>query len=157
MKFYYQYSFTNCFHNIKNTLFSVHIKEIDSFLERKSIASNLNSNLDSTELSPIGGNTSGRKEGIFSKQCASFSIILNQQQFSTFWQYFLAILAWSESLRFIFGASWHHLLSLLGLDNGSFQDSFPSVGIIWAPGLSDSHTSLCPHCPTIDSPILAWG
>ena len=79
VKFYYQYSFTNCFHNIKNTLFSAHIKEIDSFLERKSIASNLNSNLDSTELSPVGGNTSGRKEGIFSNQCASFSIILNQQ------------------------------------------------------------------------------
>ena len=79
VKFYYQYSFTNDFCNIKNTFFSAHIKKIDSFLERKPIASNLNSNPDSTELSSVGGNASGRKEEIFLKQ--SFSIILNQQQF----------------------------------------------------------------------------
>jgi hypothetical protein len=38
VKFFYQYPFTNSSRNIKNIFFSVHIKEIDSFLERKSMA-----------------------------------------------------------------------------------------------------------------------
>ena len=110
MKFYYQYSFTNCFHNIKNTLFSVHIKEIDSFLERKSIASNLNLNLDSTELAQLEVILWVEKRKYFHTNIHQFQVFWINKQFLTFWQYFLTILTWSEELDVHLDTFWHHLL-----------------------------------------------
>ena len=64
---------------ILNSHFPVHIKEIDNFFEEGQSQAIWISNLDSMKSIPLGGNTSGRKEGIFSQQWASFSITLNQQ------------------------------------------------------------------------------
>ena len=65
---------------ISNSLFPVHIKEIDSFFEEGQSQAIWIPNIDSMKWSSFGGNASGRKGGIILQQYALISNTLNQQQ-----------------------------------------------------------------------------
>ena len=146
VKFFYQYPFANSSRNIKNTFFSVHINEIDSLLEGKSIASNLNSNLDSTELSPVGGNTSGRKEGIFFIYICAYYSWINYNFFYLIGNLFK--LSWHEVRTWcLFWCIQALLLSLLGSDDGSCPRSFPSCFDLSAWALRFAHFPVLPTVP----------
>ena len=151
VKFYYQYSFINCFHNIKILSFL--------FISRKLIASLKKVNRKQFEFQILILWSQSRLEVILQVEKKEY-FCNNVHHFQILWinNKILNILTifssypdmkWETWCPF-----WIHPDTIfnpsLGLDYGSFQDSFPSC-IIWAPGLSDSHTSLCPHCPTIDS------
>ena len=81
VKFYYQYSFINCFHNIQVSL-SCSYQGNWQLPWRRSIASDLDFKSRFYEVNlPFGGNASGRKGGIiFAIMHALFSNILDQQQ-----------------------------------------------------------------------------
>ena len=76
-----------------------------------------------------------------------FKYFESTTEFSIFWQYFLAILTWSESFMSVFDTSWHILKSLL---RTWFIPFFESMS-------SQIRTLPVSPLSTIDSPISVRG